>query len=297
MILALFLTTGLASAKTLYVNASGGADFSSIGSAISAASDGDTIIVYNGTYYETVTLDKSLVLKGVDTPVINGQNNGDVVKITFDNCSIDGFKIINSRTGVGDWAGIRVVSNNNLIANITSTDNWIGMRLESFGNNILIDNNIFSNENGGISLSSSDGNIFINNIVLDKTISLLQSSNNIFANNSVSLSSGSGFSLHGSCNNNRFIENTISSNGDEGVYAESSNNNTFIRNDIYSNIYGIELVFCTNNTIINNNISSNTGYGIYLWDIAAGLMLTDDSKHNIHRCPRSKFKYDITVSR
>ena len=38
-------------------------------------------------------------------------------------------------------------------------------------------------------------------------------------------------------------------------------------------------------------------YGIYLWDIAAGLMLTDDSKHNIHRCPRSKFKYDITVSR
>ena len=39
-----------ASAETWYVNDDGGYDFTTIQGALSAASDGDTVFVYNGTY-------------------------------------------------------------------------------------------------------------------------------------------------------------------------------------------------------------------------------------------------------
>jgi pectin methylesterase-like acyl-CoA thioesterase len=40
------------------------ADFTKIQNAINASSEGDTIIVHNGTYYENVILNKSLSLLG-----------------------------------------------------------------------------------------------------------------------------------------------------------------------------------------------------------------------------------------
>jgi len=46
------------SAKTIYVNDDGTVAFISIQDAIDNASDGDTIFVYNGTYYEHITIDK-----------------------------------------------------------------------------------------------------------------------------------------------------------------------------------------------------------------------------------------------
>jgi PKD repeat protein len=46
--------------KTWYVDDSGGADFSQIQDAVTAAKAGDTIIVKDGTYTENITVDKSL---------------------------------------------------------------------------------------------------------------------------------------------------------------------------------------------------------------------------------------------
>ena len=49
---------GTSSARTWYVDDSGGADFTGIQEAISAASAEDTIIVKDGTYIENVDVDK-----------------------------------------------------------------------------------------------------------------------------------------------------------------------------------------------------------------------------------------------
>ncbi len=44
----------------LYVGGSGPGNYSKIQDAIDNAFDGDTIIVYSGTYYEAITLNKQL---------------------------------------------------------------------------------------------------------------------------------------------------------------------------------------------------------------------------------------------
>ena len=45
---------------TITVDDSGGADFEKIQDAVNASSDGDTVFVYNGTYYENVVVNKSI---------------------------------------------------------------------------------------------------------------------------------------------------------------------------------------------------------------------------------------------
>jgi parallel beta-helix repeat protein len=59
---------------TLYVGGSGPGNYSTIQSAIDNASDGDLIYIYAGTYYEPLTLRKSLTLQGQDanTTIIDG---------------------------------------------------------------------------------------------------------------------------------------------------------------------------------------------------------------------------------
>ncbi|HDN68793.1 MAG TPA: hypothetical protein ENG23_04360, partial [Methanomicrobia archaeon] len=75
---------GAGGGKTWYVDDDGGQNFTRIQAAVVAASDGDTIFVYEGYYNEIVTLDKELTVLGENktTTVIDGNKIKDVVKIT-----------------------------------------------------------------------------------------------------------------------------------------------------------------------------------------------------------------------
>ena len=128
------------SASVLYVGGGGGSNFTTIQSAITAAVDGDTIFVYNGTYLENVLVNKCLTLIGEDknTTIIDGMGGGYVVYIDTDWVNITGFTVTNS-------------GNN--------PDN-AGIKLENADNCKVLNNNALSN-NLGISISSSD----LNNII------------------------------------------------------------------------------------------------------------------------------------
>jgi hypothetical protein len=99
--------------KTITVNDSGGADYTSIQAAIIASNPKDTIIVYNGTYHENIIIDKQLTLTGIDMPVVDGGLENSTIEVTADDCTINGFRVVR-----GDPYGINLTSSNsNLIYN------------------------------------------------------------------------------------------------------------------------------------------------------------------------------------
>jgi len=113
-----------AAATTWYVDDDGGAgiDYMKIQDAVGNASEGDTIEVRSGTYYESVDLNRQLILMGVDTgegkPVVDAGGSESTITLSVDCCVVDGFYV----TGSGsDWgiAGIKIISENNEIINLT----------------------------------------------------------------------------------------------------------------------------------------------------------------------------------
>ena len=95
MILVLSLV-GTASATTWSVDGSGGANFTGIQDAINNASVGDTILVHSSVYYENVVVNKSVSLRGIGQPVVDASGKGDVITLTADGITLEGFNVTNT---------------------------------------------------------------------------------------------------------------------------------------------------------------------------------------------------------
>lgn len=247
----------------LYVGGTGSGNYSNIQDAIDNASDGDTVFVYNGTYYENVVLNKSINLAGENrnTTIIDANGTGDVVNITADRVNISGFTIRNGSDGID------VDSNfNNITGNNISSNNYLGIYLSSSSKNNTILGNDISNNYAGMGLNySSDNTILSNNISNNGGgIVLSSSSNNNILGNAISSNDDEGIWLDSS-SDNAISGNNISSNNDEGIYLYLSSNNTILGNTINSNDdEGLYLYFSSDNNILSNNVSNNDE-GIYLY--------------------------------
>jgi len=245
----------VSAAKTIYVPD----DYAKIQWAINHASAGDTIVVRNGIYYESITVYKQLTIKsenGSENCIVNGSGS-DVFTLKADGIRIEGFTI----TG-GMY--VYICSNNNTIINNNIISNNWGIFLWNSNNNNISNNTISSNKFDGIYLDDSNNNSISNNIISNNWggIVLVCSSNNSISNNNI-CSNNYGIDLDDS-NNNGISENHISSN-DNGIELSFSNNNSILDNIIDSNKYnGIFLWNSNNNSISKNNIILNYWYGIYL---------------------------------
>ncbi len=90
----------------------------SLNQILTQSHDGDTLIVNGGYYLGPVIIDKSVVLLGMNSPVIDGQNKGSVVKLKAPNIVFEGFKIINSGDRLDEEnSGIEVLQKNIVVKN------------------------------------------------------------------------------------------------------------------------------------------------------------------------------------
>ncbi len=250
----------------LYVGSGGSGNFTHIQYAIENASDGLTVFVYSGTYYENVVVDKTINLVGEnwETTIIDSGGDDDAVHISADWVNVTGFTMTNSGSTWGK-AGIEIYySDHCRIEYCNSSNNKeTGIYLYHSSNNTIVNNNC-SNNNAGILLNSlSNGNTLANNTCnfnFWEGIFLYSSSiNNTLVNNTCS-NNRDGIRL--ASGNNNVTGNFISSNTVNGVYLDSSSSNTIVNNTCSNNDHGIHFMSSSNNNITGNIISDNR-YGIY----------------------------------
>jgi parallel beta-helix repeat protein len=226
-----------------------GNPFKTIQAGVDNATPGDTVYVFNGTYYEHVVVNKTINLTGEDRDktIINASGIGDVMRITSDWVNVSGFTLTYGGNDSYD----------------------AGMDLKSVKNCYIYSNNFSFNIIKGISLYDSIYNRITNNIVLENWygIYLSNSSNNIITNNMVQSNIRCGILVYESSSNNTIINNTADSNGRYGILiSQSSNDNLIKYNNAQSNLWdGIYLYGYSNyNNISNNNVSNNSN-GIHLY--------------------------------
>ena len=93
----------------LYVGGSGPDNYTHIQDALDDASSGDTVYVFNGTYYEHVVMNKSINLIGEnkDNTVVDGSGSGTVITITVNHTNMSEFTLQNGGSGSSD-AGLKI---------------------------------------------------------------------------------------------------------------------------------------------------------------------------------------------
>ena len=163
---------------TWYVGGSGPGNFSKIQDALDNASDGDTIFVYSGSYYENVLINKSINLIGENksNTIIEGRKKRDVVKIVASNVLVQNFLLNNSGQFTGK-SGVKIYKdiNNIKIKNNLIKNNIVGISIgdEYFYDEITqvtIENNLIQNERHGVVLNYGFENTISNNTFIDNGI-------------------------------------------------------------------------------------------------------------------------------
>ncbi len=266
------ILTALASvsaARTIYVPD----DYASIQQAVDSASDGDTIVVRDGTYYESITVSRQLTIKsekGPENCIVNGTGST-VFTLKADGIRIEGFTI----TGGGEGIFLEYSNNNSISNNNISSNNWRGIYLYESNNNSISNNNISSNNDDGIYLKDSNDNTIESNEFINDGLFVRDSYRNEVRNNTVNgkplvyLEGESDEIFHKAgqvilinCLNITIMNSELT-NTDVGIELWMSNKCSIYNNIISSNNWGIYLCDSNNNSISNNNISSNIWDGIY----------------------------------
>ncbi len=286
LIMILAVGSNEASGKTITVDDNGEAEFESIQEAIDAAENGDTIRVWEGTYYENVVVDETvnLIGNGSEVTTIDGGENGDVVKITADWVSMNGFTV----NGSGGFGIFLYYSDYNILTNNSCSNNKYGIHLDNSDHNILANNSCSLNRHSGIYLDWSDHNTLTNNTMNENGIrisGILEAWNTHIINTSntvngkpvryyknttgITVPSDTGQVILANCTH-MVVENQNCSDGSVGILVGYSLKTTISNNTCSNNSYGISLYRSDDCTLENNTCENNWG----------GISLSENSDHN-----------------
>ena len=271
------------SARTIEVGE--GKAFSSISAALHKAKAKDEILIYGKKIYkERLVIQKPITLKGVGTPIIDGGQRGDVIKVNADNVTIEGLQIQNSaRSSQVDYCGVHVKDAQFVtVRNCVFRKNQFSVMFQNCKNGLIANNNISSN----ITYNPIMGNA----IHCWKSDNMHITSNNIGHNRD-------GIYLE-FVNNSHIDHNTVSGCARYGLHFMFSQFNVYSSNRFNHNQAGVAVMFAHNVEMINNTFEFNRGtssYGLLIkelqystikWnrflDNTVGLLIDGGSDLNVH---------------
>ena len=267
----------------IIVDAGGGGDHTTIQQAVDNSTDGDTIIVKDGTYTENVVVNKEVTIRSehgaVSTSVHAKSESYAVFRVDADNVTISGFKITGAKTTT---TGVELVGHSGCtISHNEITDNEAAIMMWGSSNNNLMSNNIHNNS-GWAAINMQMGcndNVIWDNILTrnggfmggDGIYLGISCFRNTIDANTVTNHNGwgenIGIFIDHYCELNIVSGNTVSDNNQGIVLNDQSHKNEIFNNTIKMNIYiGLALINmypdygelgCSNNSIHNNTITGN----------------------------------------
>ena len=251
---------GTAMSKT--IRAGSNRDYKTIAVAMDAATAGDTILVDAGNYKEkNLIINKKIVLKGINYPVLDGEKKYEIISITADGVVVEGFRVIHSGiSSLEDLSGIKMYDCKNVvIKNNILEDTFFGIYTQN-GLNCTIENNqltAYSKEEqqsgNGIHCWKSDSMRIIGNKITGHRDGIYFE----FVKNSI------------------IWRNTSTKNIRYGLHFMFSNDDMYVANVFTSNGSGVSVMFSNRIKMFSNYFEENWGdasHGILLKEISDGYM-------------------------
>jgi len=257
---------------------------------IAMASPGDIILVYPGTYHGRINVDQSLLLLGVDNPVIDAGGTGSVISLTTGGATVAGFTLVNSGTQAYD-SGIKVSSSSNRILNNRISGHQYGVNLLPLADGNVIRNNTITNSSGegihGENLrdkTTIDSNLILNH--KGDGIHIEYSWNVTLRNNTIAFNGGNGITFNYS-HWTRLEGNLVESNSLDGAFIASGardiiegntfslngNNGLFLEHSLDPTLRGDQIEEFSPSEYLNlvqrNACTGNDRAGIHLREITA----------------------------
>ncbi len=201
-------------------------DVNSIKEAVALSNDGDEILIMPGIYKEhAIVVNKSIHIKGIDFPVIDGEFKETIFKVTADHFSIKGLEVINvGQSYTKDYAAILV----------------------SESDDFVIENNHFKKVFFGLLIEKSKNGVIQGNKVSSEAISQANSGNGIHL-------------WH--CSKMTISNNELEGLRD-GIYFEFVKKSNVFGNKSFGNLrYGLHFMFSNENTY-HNNVFKDNGAGV-----------------------------------
>ena len=279
----LFLFAGYTvDGKTIHVGKN--RQIKTIQNAVVISNDGDTIFVDAGMYKEGgIIIQKSIVLKGINHPVIDGEYKHEILFIKGKEITVDGFKLQHTgRSEIKDIGAIMIYDS----YHVTSS------------------NNIVDDANFGISLQNSRSCTVKNNRITSYGKNEVQSGNGIhcwksdslliIGNNITGCRDGIYFEF---VTNSLVWRNISRKNVRYGIHFMFSHHDTYISNVFEENESGVAVMYTNHIRMYNNYFLNNWGgaaYGILLKDITdsdiSGNHFTKNTTAlHMEGCSRNKF--------
>lgn len=218
----LFVSVNL-SASTLRVSKSG--KLNTIQAALQQSTAGDTIVVSGGTYREkNLVITKSIVLLGKDKPLLDGEDQFEIISIKSAQVVIDGFRFIRSGySDITELAAIKVY----------------------YVSQVTISNNFFDETYFSVYCLHASNCFILDNTFRAKAVDEMKSGNGIHC---------------WQCDSMTISANVITGHRD-GIYFEFVTNSTITNNQSIRNVrYGLHFMFSHHNRF-DHNIFSGNGSG------------------------------------
>jgi nitrous oxidase accessory protein len=254
-----------------YVGGNGPNNYTTIQQAITNATNGDTVFVYDDSspYFEHIIISTSIHLIGENktTTIIDGENIGDVVIFNADDITMTGFTVQHSGdtpkvdAGIESWSDRDIITDNRVILNGAYA---IGIFLNGSSDNVVTENFISENGREGVFLQNAVDCVIRNNVFTHNghcAVIISHSSRNIIAENNM-YENYATISLWPGATENEIAWNLMRNQEYSGVGIWPGANDNYIHHNYLSNIslYGFIITRAQGNIIANNTIwGSNEG--------------------------------------